>query len=205
MDSLTLSSGRVVGRAITKNKDGTKKVLLMQVEITDPDDIQSVELMNHTGEESNPVVNSRSVILKIGDAWKIAVATDDLIEPITDPGEKRLYSTDENGSAVVAQIHLKNDGEIFISNGVVTITAKPDGDLIINTDGESIITSSKTIINNDVDIIGKLTVTGDVECAKTIRAIEDVRTGPLPGNLSFNAHLHSGVDSGPNNTGGPVV
>lgn len=46
--------------------------------------------------------------------------------PISDVGEKRIYSRDASGQ-VVAEIWLKNDGTILINNYTVVCTLTPDG------------------------------------------------------------------------------
>jgi len=114
------------------------------------------------------------------------------ITPVALPGERRLYSTNEAGDTVQSQIHLKQDGAIFIDNGAVTITANPSGLLQINTTGNSEITSAKTVINNDVEIDGDLLVSGTSELQGTT-TIE---------TKTFLNHTHTGVQSGGSNTGG---
>lgn len=179
-------SGKIINREVKKNRDGTKNVLLLQVEITDPEDIQTVELMSQTGEENNPPSNSKATMVQVGDAWKIAVSTDDQIEPITDPGEKRLYSTNTEGDTVLAEQRFYNDGKIIISNNEVTITAFSNGLTTIHTSGNLEITSAKTIINNDVEIDG-----GDLELTNGIIKGANVYNG-----ATSNGHIHpQGSDS----------
>ncbi len=105
--------GQVIGREIKKNRDGSSDKLLLTVEITETDDIQTVELMRQAGEDTNPPDGSKVLILSVGDAWKIAVASDDGIVPSVNPGEKKLYST--NSGAIQAFINLLADGTIEIN------------------------------------------------------------------------------------------
>lgn len=121
----------VTGREIKKNKDGKKSVILLQCQITDPADVQSVELMNQTGEDNNPPDGSRVTIIDIGQAFKLAIASDDNIEPITEPGEKRIYSTDSDGN-LKASFYLKNDGSVTLENDNGFIELKANGDVDIN-------------------------------------------------------------------------
>lgn len=190
-----MQTGRVTGRQFKKNKDGTKSVLLMQVELTDPADIQTIELMSQTGEESNPPTGSKVTVLPIGQAFKLAIASDDQIEPEVAPGEKKIYSTDETGATVKASVYLKNDGTIIADNVGVTITATPGGVLSIVTSGNTEITSAKTVINNDVEINGKLSVIDGGNTLTMDSTGMDMGPGVITGTNVFNgadsdAHRH---------------
>lgn len=105
--------GKVTGRTITTNKDGPNNKIMLQVEITDPDDIQTIEFMNQAGEDTNPPNDTNVIILSIGEAWKIAIASDDNIEPSMDIGEKKLYSTSDG--SIQGFINILNDGIIEIN------------------------------------------------------------------------------------------
>jgi phage gp45-like len=190
-----IQTGIVTGKQTAKNKDGTKNVLLLQVEMADPEDVQTVELMSQTGENSNPPVGSRVVVVGAGHAFKIAIASDDSIVPTTADGEKIIYSTNEAGTAVVSSVYLKNDGTIIANNGAVTITAEPGGLLSIVTSGNTEITSTKTIINNDVDINGKVNINDGGNIMSMGGAGMNMGTGVITGSNVFNgadsnAHRH---------------
>lgn len=104
---------RVVGREVRTNKDGTANKLMLQVEISDPDDIQSVQLMNQSGEETNPPNDSQVIVVSIGESFKVAVAADDNIIPTMAIGERKIYST--SAGAVSAFINLLASGVIEIN------------------------------------------------------------------------------------------
>jgi len=191
--------GIVKGYNLAKNKDGEKKVILLQVEITSPEDVQTVELMNQTGEDNNPPIGSRVTIVNIDNAFKMAIATDDLIVPITAPGEKRIYSTSDAGDVVKASILLKNDGTIVANNEEATITVNPDGQILIDTPKTVEITSEKTIINNDVEIIGNLDVTQKVT-ALNVQGTNDVTFGEGASEVSGKEHTHSQGNDGDNDS-----
>ena len=108
-----LRTGTVTGNEIKKNRDGTGKRRLLQVEISDPDDIQTVELMSAAGEDVDPPVDSRVLIIDVGAAYKIAIAADDGIEPSMDEGEKKIYSID--GGAISAFINFLNTGVLELN------------------------------------------------------------------------------------------
>jgi len=110
---MSVRIGKVTGRAIGKNRDGSDDVLLLQVEISDPDDVQTVQLMNPSGENSNPPDDSQVLIIDIGSAFKVAVAADDGIAPFGDPGDKQIYSVD--GGIIKAFINLLTSGNIELN------------------------------------------------------------------------------------------
>lgn len=108
-----MTTGIVTGWELGQNKNGTKIVVLLQVRITDKQDIQTVEYMNPAGEDSIPPVNSRVLILKVGHAWKIAIAASDSIDADMDEGEKKLYS--QASGVITAFIKLLNTGIIELN------------------------------------------------------------------------------------------
>ena len=106
-------SGRVTGRSTAINQDGSTPVLLLQVEVTDPADIQTIQMMSQAGDDTNPPDDARVVILSITDAFKVVIASDDGIEPTMDPGEKKLYSS--AGGTIQAFINLLASGVIELN------------------------------------------------------------------------------------------
>jgi len=68
------------------------------------------------------------------------------------------------------------------TNGNAKITLKTDGTIEMETSGETIITSSKTTINNDLDVTGKIT-------APTIEAATSLKVS----NKEVNLHDHGGA------------
>ena len=108
-----VSVGRVTGETIGPNKDGAKDVRLLQVEISGPDDVQTVELLTSGGEEINPPLNSLVLVVGVGGAWKFGIAIDDNIVPSMDVGEKKLYST--AAGAIAAFINLLSTGIIELN------------------------------------------------------------------------------------------
>jgi len=116
--------GTVRGFNIDKNRDGLKNVLLLQVEMSDPDDIQIVEYMSYAGDDTIPPVGSIVTILSAGPAWKIAIACNDNIAPSMGEGEKKLYSSD--GGAIKAFINFLVGGNLELNgngNSAVTYSA----------------------------------------------------------------------------------
>lgn len=105
--------GKVKGERVGTNKDGTGNVRLLQVEITSPEDIQTIELIANGGEEYNPPLDSLVLIDDVGKAWRLGVALNDGITPTMDEGEKKIYSV--ASGAIQAYINLLNDGIIEIN------------------------------------------------------------------------------------------
>lgn len=121
---------------IGSNKDAERVTVLLDCEITSPEDIQTVEFFGPAGDGSVPVVGSKVIILGIGSAWKIAIACQDGQEPEAEEGEKLLYSL-VNGKKKT-KIHLKKSGNISIVSlsdaglELSSIELNPEGSIILN-------------------------------------------------------------------------
>lgn len=154
-----MSTGTVKGFEVGKNRDGTKDVILLQVAISDPDDIQTVELMTHAGDDTIPPDGSRVTIFDVGEAWKIAIASNDGIKSTMKAGEKQIYSS---------------------ANGIIKAFTKylEDGNLELNgnTDNVTAFQDMKDAFDTLKSDLNKLVT-------------------------NFNAHTHSGIVSGPSNSG----
>ncbi len=109
--------GNVTGYRIGKNQDGDKDVLLLQVEISDKEDVQTVELFTQSGEDSNPPEGSRVIIASINENWKAGIAVDDGITPSMLPGEKKFYSI--SSGAISAFMN-------FLETGVLELNGNAD-------------------------------------------------------------------------------
>lgn len=110
-------TGIITGYEIGKNKSGTKNVVLLQVRITDKDDIQTVELMNNAGDGSIPAIGSRVLILQVGPAWKIGIAESDNIDPEVQDGEGHFYSQDSG----IIKAFIK-----FLKSGIIELNGNTD-------------------------------------------------------------------------------
>lgn len=176
---MSAQSGRITGRAIEKNRDGTVKRLLLQVEITDPEDIQTVELMSQAGIDTNPPDDSLIVIVPIGEAGKVAVAVNDGIEPdpAQVPGDYKIYSS--LGGAIKAFVQLLTTGAINISGTILDIVG-----------------SVKIKLTAPV-----VEVNGSADFAVRFLALE-VMLIALKAQLDI--HVHDGVTTGISNSGPPT-
>lgn len=131
--------GEAKSSEIAKNKDGDLRVRLLQVEISDPDDLQTVQLMTAGGEDFVPPDGSIVVLVKAGDAWQLAVAVDDNVEPASDleKGERELYASD--GGVRKVKLRLKKDGAARISNDNGSVELAVDGTITLNEGTEPVI------------------------------------------------------------------
>lgn len=112
-----LETGTITGRAIALNKDATRPTTILQVVVSGPDDVQSVELQSFAGEDYQPPNGSRVFIADVSDTFRVALVVDDGIEPAADlsPGERELYSS--AGGVRKAKIRLLADGTIKVNDG----------------------------------------------------------------------------------------
>lgn len=112
---MMLRLGRVTGSEITTNRDGEDNVRLLQVEITEDDDVQTVEQIRGSGDDQVPFEDTSVIIADLGSAWKIALGIDDGVEPtMTVEGERQIYSYDILRT-IKAFIRLLVDGTIHIN------------------------------------------------------------------------------------------
>lgn len=108
-------TGTVKGYEVKKNRNSDQGVLMLQVAISSEDDIQSVEYMTHTGDNSIPVIGSVVTILQAGSSWKIAIASKDTsdFDDTLKEGDRYLYSKDK-----ASYIKILSDGTIQINGDV---------------------------------------------------------------------------------------
>jgi hypothetical protein len=107
--------GRVTGYEIDKNKEGDEDSLLLQVELTESNDVQTVELYGSGGRDYNPPTDSTVVVIPIADALQIAVAVNDGIAPESEPGETEIYSVDKFAGEKQASVKCFTDGKVVLN------------------------------------------------------------------------------------------
>lgn len=124
--------GIITGREIKKNKDGDADKLLLQVELVEGD-VQTVEMMPQSGEDTNPATGSRIFVLDDSESYQIGIASTDDLTPEVDPGEKEIYSTDEPATEKKARIRLYENGNIIIdAYGGANVEIRQDGVTVFN-------------------------------------------------------------------------
>lgn len=109
-----IRTGKVVNSEIASNKDGDTSVRMLSVQMTDGDDVQSVEYYDDGGSDYRPPDGAEVVVIDVSPSHRVAIAVDDLLTPAVSKGEKEIYSTDTAGTAKAATVLLKNDGTIEI-------------------------------------------------------------------------------------------
>jgi hypothetical protein len=107
-------TGTVTGRQIRKNRDGTDKRLMLQVQFTNKADIRTVEYVPLPGQDENPINGTRVFVITVAEAYHIAIGANDKVKPDTETGEKRIYSTNDDG-VLQAFIKLLKTGVIHIN------------------------------------------------------------------------------------------
>lgn len=105
--------GTVVGSEVKKNKDGDDDVRILQVEFSNKDDVQSVELFPGSGEEVSPMPGDKVIVVDLSPSYRIAVSSNCYKVPEVDFGEKMIYSYDENGIPL-SHIIMHDDGNVEI-------------------------------------------------------------------------------------------
>jgi phage gp45-like len=107
--------GTITGQEIKKNRDGSIAVRLLQVKISNDEDVQTVQYMNQAGEDSAPINGDLVQIFSIGPAFKFAVAVEDQDNAASvNAGEKKLYSRNTSG-AIQAFINFLVNGNLELN------------------------------------------------------------------------------------------
>lgn len=116
-----IQTGTVTGREVTTNRDGQNPRLMLQVQMSSPEDVRTVEYVPIPGQDENPVNGSRVFIAAVANSYLVAFGSDDGITPSTDTGEKFLYSLDDSGPAAVVAALIK-----LLKSGIIEINGNAD-------------------------------------------------------------------------------
>lgn len=137
--------GVVTGRRISKNRDGDKDVLILQVELITGEDTRSIEIFSSS--DFNPANGTRVYICNVSDSYQIAVATSDGLTPESEPGEVEIYSTDNPVTSKQARIYLNKDGEIILNKGTKSAVNYVD----LNTQLQLLVTAINSALATKLD------------------------------------------------------
>lgn len=107
--------GYVTGYEVGKSKENDTDTIILHVEMSEVDDIQTVELFGSGGRDYNPPTGASVVVLSVADAMQIAIAVDDGLTPESLPGEDEMYSTD--GVEKKARVKCFTDGVLRFNLG----------------------------------------------------------------------------------------
>lgn len=158
-------TGTVRGYEVKKNRDSGQNVLMLQVEISGPEDIQSVEYMSHAGDDHIPPKGSIVTVLQAGKSWKIAIASNDTadFDGSLNEGDRILYSKD-----AASYIKILSDGTIEINGNADFAVSWTD----LNTALQTLVTNINTLFGTKLDGGGTAgTLTLDLSSSK----IEEVK------------------------------
>lgn len=112
---MAIDIGTVQTSEVTKNKDADDNSRMLQVEITNADDLQSIEQYCQVGEDNNPHPGARVIILDLGPSYRVAIAAHDGNPPAASSlGEKYLYSHDSNGTPL-AYVYFRDDSTVEVN------------------------------------------------------------------------------------------
>jgi phage gp45-like len=210
--------GIVTGRRTAANRGEGVPVRLLQVMVTDQQDVQTVQLIEQAGEESNPPDGSLVVLLPVGLAFKLGVAVGDGVEPVLAIGGKRIYSIDPATHAPIAELRLDPDGRIAATGPVASMVLAPDGTVTVDNGAASLtMTPTGTLLFHGVAAQFDCPVSAPAFAALTagggsgaITGVSAALTGNVTadgdvtaGAISLNSHTHTGVQAGGSSTGGP--
>lgn len=107
--------GKVTNREIATNRESDGEKRMIQVEISDPEDIQTAQQVTQGGEDFSPPDGSLVAILDVAQAFRLVLGVDDGIVPTVSAGEKEIYSV--LSGAKLAVVLLDNIGNIISTPG----------------------------------------------------------------------------------------
>ena len=106
-------TGIVTGQEIGKNLDGENDVRIIQVEVTEPDDVQTIQQISVSGDDISPVNGDTVVIIEVSEAYKIVIGSQDKISPTVLDGERKIYS--QADGSIKSYIYCKADGVLELN------------------------------------------------------------------------------------------
>ncbi|MCK5017360.1 MAG: hypothetical protein KAS32_09865, partial [Candidatus Peribacteraceae bacterium] len=89
---MKIYKGIIRAQKIEVNRDGPGKVRILTVEVTEPDDTQTVQQVLFMGDDVGAVMGAIAYFAEISEAFKVAIGFDDGIEPTVEAGERKIYS-----------------------------------------------------------------------------------------------------------------
>jgi hypothetical protein len=102
-------------------------------------DERKLQIFGPVNEDSAPPNDMKTINIPLGRGRGFLVSVayhNEKIAPVALPGERRLYSTNEAGDEVQAEVFLKQDGEILLNNALGLIRIEPDGGVVLgNSNG----------------------------------------------------------------------
>lgn len=135
--------GKVIKSYIDKLSGSSTNAQVASVEEFAGDQ-RTVQVFGPCNEDFAPPENCKTVNIPLGRGRGFLVSVayhNQQIAPVAIHGERRIYSTNQAGDAVMAEIFLKQDGTILVQNDNGNIELQPSGlvkanDAKILTDGD---------------------------------------------------------------------
>jgi hypothetical protein len=157
--------GKIVGTEVAQNTEGDNDVRLVTIEITDPDDLQTVENFLAGGIDYNPANDVVALVDDAGDSYKIVAGFDDGITPSVDRGEIEIYSTESDGSAKSARVKCVNDGTVELNGDVdnlVRFAKLQEAFDQLKSDYDDLVTQFNKHIHTTTATVGASTTPGTI-------------------------------------------
>ncbi len=147
------------------------------------------------GEDANPLPEDYAVAVDIpGAGGRVIIGYVDIKNAGTaEPGERRAYSRNSGGD-IVAEIWLKSDGSITITNDSGSIELQASGDANIN--------------GVTIDTGGNITTTGDITAANISALVKidapaiEALTSLIVNAIEVLGHVH--ISAAPGAASGPM-
>lgn len=108
--------GVVTGYEYTQNREGEQTVTMLQVSLSEEDDVQSVELYQPVGRNGPPTIDSAVIVISIAEGFKIAIGINDGLDVSElSEGDILAYSQDQDGVRRT-EVKQENDGTLTLSS-----------------------------------------------------------------------------------------
>jgi hypothetical protein len=164
-----LEAGTIRNTAVKANRDGENPVRMLDVEMSSPSDVQSVQSVSIGGVDFHPLPGAKVVVAQVGGAWKMAIVLEDGLTPSAGAGEKFLYSQD-SGGALAALIKLRNDSTMELNGDADFAVAfndlktafdqlKSDYDALVTAYNAHIHITTATVTEGPPPVIGVISPT----------------------------------------------
>lgn len=86
--------GDIISSLFGKNRNAETESILLQVIITDPEDVQTIQMVSQAGEDTNPPPFSNAFLIPFGSSNLVCIGSDDGLTPDVKQGEKEFYATE---------------------------------------------------------------------------------------------------------------
>lgn len=127
------------------------------------------------GDDSHPLEGDLAILTESvrGGGRAVVGYVDPKLEPVAQPGEKRIYARDSSGAAIV-EVWLKADGEVTLLNANGSFTLGADGSQLgQNSNGSFELEAGGDVVINGVRITPAGKITGVTELEVDGKELKD--------------------------------